>query len=181
MKKYTSTIQALVPQGTSISDFIQKQGMKFDERFGQVMSENVAITLTFSSSYDATEFYNEVKFNLKYKSLYTILTVEDDSCSLIVSGSETLFDYFGTREPNLLTVSRNLNIDFTVDFVQDKTGIVFTGQVINGELLGRHCLIEVSNILPELSLGGLRYIARDFEQFDALLTRVYCIDGQKLL
>lgn len=97
-----------------------------------------------------------------------------------MSGSETLFDYFGTREPNLLTVSRVLEIDFKIDYVQAMTSIVFTGEVVRGELLGRHCIIEFSDVLPELSLGGLRYIARDMDQFDALLTRVYCVEGEIL-
>lgn len=180
MKKQTSTLLALVPNGTSFQEFISHQGKRFDSRFGNIMSDEVEITLMFDTSSDAFEFYNEIRFTPKYQALYTIKTVSDNPCHLIVSGSETLFDYFGTREPNLLTASRVLEIDFKIDYVQAMTSIVFTGEVVRGELLGRHCIIEFSDVLPELSLGGLRYIARDMDQFDALLTRVYCVEGEVL-
>lgn len=181
MKKNTSTLQAMVPQGTSIQEFIKNQAQQFDRRFGSIMSGDVEVTLIFKSIEDAHEFYNEIRYNKIYHNLYTAKTDRFNPLQLHVTGSETLFDYFGTREPNLLTVSRVTGISFKVDYVQSMSGIVFTGEVIEGELLGRHCIIEVSDILPELALGGLRYIARDFDQFDALLTRLYTVNGQRIL
>lgn len=181
MKKNISTLQAMIPQGTSIHEFIRTQGKLFDQRFGSIMPEVVEITLIFDSLEDAHEFYNEIKYNSKYQSLYTIRTDRYNPHQLIVSGSATLYDYFGTREPNLLTVSRVFGISFKVDYVQPMSGIVFTGEVVEGELLGRQCIIEVSTVLPELALGGLRYIARDLDQFDSLLTRLYSVEGQRIL
>lgn len=181
MKKQTSTLAAMIPQGTSIHEFITSQGKLFDQRFGSIMPEVVAITLIFDSLQDAHEFYNEVRYSSKYQTLYTIKTDRYNPLQLHVSGSETLYDYFGTREPNLLTVSRVLGLSYKVEYVQPMSGIVFNGEVVQGELLGRQCIIEVSNIIPELALGGLRYIARDLDQFDALLTRLYAVEGQRIL
>ena len=90
----------------------------------------------------------------------------------MVSGQKTLFDYLGSREPNLLTLSRDLNIDFEVKFVQVYSGTAFNGNLVNGELLGRQCLVEVNELVPELSLGLLFQIGNDEQEFELLLTRI---------
>lgn len=181
MKKITSSIVELMPKNTSLQEFIARQARNFDNRFGAIMPKEVEIELEFECQDDAHEFYNEVRYNAKYAQMYTLKTNRHNPLKLWVSGSTTLFDYFGTREPNLLTVSRVLDIGFKIDYIQAMSGIVFTGEVVRGELLGRHCIIEVSDILPELALGGLRYIAKNMDEFDALLTRVYCVQGQRIV
>lgn len=75
MKKQTSTLLALVPNGTSLQEFITHQGKRFDSRFGNIMSDEVEITLIFDTSSDAFQFYNEIRFTPKYQALYTGVSI----------------------------------------------------------------------------------------------------------
>ncbi|QIK70534.1 hypothetical protein G7062_09555 [Erysipelothrix sp. HDW6C] len=168
-------------KGNDVASFIHNQNLRFSERFGLNYSDDVSVTLTFESDRDAIDFYNEVRFNEDYAQEYTVKTSPFHSKDLLLSGAQTLYDYFGSREPNLLTVSRDLNINFAIEFVQDYSGTTFTGAVRRGELLSRQCIIEVSDILPELSLGGLRQIGRNQREFDDLLTRCYIVKGATIL
>lgn len=167
-------------KGNNVSSFINDQALRFTERFGLAFEECVSVTLKFESSQDANDFYNELKFNSHYAKDYTVTTSNRGSYYLTVTGAETLYDYFGSTEPNLLTVSRDLGLNFEIYFTQTYTGTEFTGAVHRGELLSRQCIVEVSNIIPELTLGGLHQIARDEAEFNDLLTRCYLVEGQTI-
>lgn len=181
MTRGYSTFELMnIMKGKDIHSFINNLNDKFTERFGLSFDETVSVELTFSSGSEAFDFYNELKFNKTYNLDYTVKTNPYDSRKLTVDGAETLFDYFGSREPNLLTLSRNLNIGFSIEFVQKFTGTTFSGNVQNGELLSRQCVIEVNNIIPEFTLGGLVQIGRTHDEFDDLLTRCYVIKGQRI-
>lgn len=182
MKQQRFTIPELMARmkGTSVHHFIEDQHYRFTERFGLNYDETVKVKLIFEKQADASDFYNELRFNSAYSKQYTVKTDALDAKVLYVEGAETLFDYFGTREPNLLTLSRSLDLAYKIEFLQQYSAIIFTGEVCYGELLGRHCLIEVSEMLPELSLGGLHQIARTSEEFELLLTRVYLIKEEML-
>lgn len=183
MKKTKVSLDALLKKDTCVTlgHMVKKNQVKFESRFGFSMDLDVKVTLNFDHSRDAQTFYSEVKYNQKYADQYNVTTHPYDSSKVIVSGAETLFDYFGTREPNLLTLSREQGIDFKIDYLQEYSGIVFKGEVIQGELLGRHCLVEVSDILPEIAIAGLHYIARTHGEFDALLTRIFKVESVVIL
>ena len=183
MKKTILSFDALLEKEESLtlSHMFQQNDAKFQDRFGFKMDGNVKVTLEFEDTYDAQTFYTEIKHNPKYAQQYKVETHPYDICKLMVSGASTLYDYFGTREPNLLTLSRQNHIDFKIDYVQDFSNIVFTGEVIQGELLGRHCLVQVSDVLPELSLAGLKYIGRTRAEFDALLTRIFSVESVSIV
>lgn len=179
MKQGYSIYELMIKmKGNDITSFITNQNLKFSERFGLKFNETVQVTLTFESAYDAYAFYNELKFNRSYNLDFTVRTDPYDATKLKVDGAQTLFDYFGSREPNLLTLSRNLGVNFAIEFVQEYTGTKFVGNVQHGELLSRQCIIEISNILPELSLGGIIQIGRNQDEFDDLLTRCYIVKGK---
>lgn len=179
MKKTKISLDTLLERNACVTlgHMFKKNQDLFEARFGFALDLDVTVTLSFESVSDATDFYSEVKYVQKYSDQYKVQSHPYDSTKVYVSGASTLFDYFGTREPNLLTLSREQNINFKIDYVQDYTGIVFTGEVIQGELLGRHCLVEVSDILPEIALSGLNYIARTHSEFEALLTRIFKIES----
>lgn len=183
MKKTKLSFDAMLRQEDSLSlnHLFNQYDMKFEQRFGFKMPSDVNVTLEFESSFDAQLFYTEVRHNMKYAEQYTVTTHPYDVTKLRVGGAPTLFDYFGTREPNLLTLSRENNINFKIDYVQEYSNIVFTGEVIEGELLGRHCLVQVSDVLPELSLAGLQYIGRTRSEFETLLTRIFKVESVVLV
>lgn len=162
-----------------LKTFLLNYNKKFEERFGLSFNQEIEVKLEFSSFMDANDFYQEVRYNPAYHEFQVRTTDKDNE--LIVSGAPTLFDYFGTVEPNLLTVSRDLDIRFEIIFVQSYSATVFTGTVIGGELLSRQCIVQVSDVLPELSLAGLGQIAESVKDFDLLLTRIYTIKGVNLL
>lgn len=174
-KGYSIYELMLKMKGNDITTFIKDQNTQFLERFGCAFDETVAVTLEFATAHDAYAFYNELKFNRDYNQEYTVRTNAHDARKLVVDGAQALFDYFGSREPNLLTLSRNLKVDFTIEFVQKYTATTFTGSVRSGELLSRQCIIEVSALLPELTLGGIHQIGRNQDEFDDLLTRCYIV------
>lgn len=179
MKQGYSIYELMIKmKGNDITSFINNQNNRFTERFGCTFDETVKVTLVFETAYDAYAFYNDLKFNRTYNLDFKVRTDKEDSRKLHVDGAETLFDYFGSREPNLLTLSRNLNISFSIEFIQKYTGTKFIGNVQQGELLSRQCIIEISNILPELSLGGMIQIGRNQDEFDDLLTRCYIVEGK---
>lgn len=168
-------------KGQNINTFIDRQNVQFTERFGIEFEKSVSVILEFENSYDAQDFYHEVKFNRDYAFEYTVKSLPNDSSKLCVSGAPTLYDYFGSREPNLLTVSRDLGISFNIEFVQDYSGTRFTGSVNRGELLSRQCIIEMSTTIPELALGGLVQIGTTDQDFEDLLTRIYVADEMVIL
>lgn len=176
------TLQELMQEmkGNTITQFISDQHGRFQERFGMNYDETVSVTLKFQNEKDSIDFYNEIKYNTHYNKDYTVSTVISDPRQLVVMGAETLYDYFGSREPNLLTISRDYGIAFDIEFIQQFSGTVFTGSVNRGELLSRQCIIEVSNVLPELALGGLVQIGRNDRDFNDLLTRCYIVKGYNL-
>lgn len=175
----------------SIKEYLQAKEIKnldslfsnnkeqFKERFGMEFYQGIEVRLEFSNFMDANDFYQEIKYNPLYQDFKVFTT--DKSKELIVSGAPTLFDYFGTVEPNLLTASRDLDIRFDILFQQAYSATIFTGTVISGELLSRQCIVEVSEVLPELSLAGLGQIAQSIQEFDLLLTRIYSVEGVNLL
>lgn len=179
MKKTIVSLDTLLKKDTCVTlgHMFKKNNVKFENRFGFSMDLDVTVTLEFANAKEAVLFYSEVKYNQKYADQYQVQTHPYDSNKVMVSGAETLFDYFGTREPNLLTLSREQQIDFKIDYVQQYSNIVFTGEVVQGELLGRHCLVEVSDVLPEIAIAGLNYIARTHGEFEALLTRIFKVES----
>lgn len=167
-------------KGHDITTFIRDQHYQFTERFGLNYDEPVMVTLKFESQQDAHDFYNEIRMNPTYAQEYTVTSHPFHELSLCVTGQATLYDYFGSREPNLLTISRDLDLRFEIEFVQSYSKTTFTGSVNHGELLSRQCLIEVSDVLPELTLGGLVQIGRSEREFEDLLTRCYIVKGMSL-
>ena len=173
MKKSYSVKEYVAQEGhQSVERFIKKHSQIFEKRFSKQLNENIEIELRFSSSIEMMDFYNELKFNRVYSVLYTVREQSNKPLCLIVSGKKTLFEYLGSVEPNLLTIGRNLNIDFKVYFTQSYSGSSFKGSVVNGELLSRQCLVEVNQLLPELTLGLLSQIGKNAHEFDLLLTRI---------
>lgn len=164
---------------SNLTSFFKMHHQRFEERFGMAFDQDIQVRLEFANFMDASDFYQELRYNMAYHE-FKVTTTENPN-ALLVSGAQTLFDYFGTVEPNLLTVSRDLGIRFEIFYQQSYSAITFTGTVIAGELLSRQCIVEVSNVLPELSLAGLGQIARSEKDFDLLLTRIYPIKGVNLL
>ncbi len=179
MKKRMMSLDGFVDAvgSHSLVHLMSDYGLRFEKRFGFEMHDQVEVELLFENVYDAQDFYLEVKHNKDYASQYKVRTCMKDSKVIFVSGAKTLFDYFGTKEPNLLTISRNHECNFKINYVQQYSGTLFTGEVIQGELLGRHCLVEVSTLIPELSLAGLKFIASTRKEFESLLTRVSCVES----
>lgn len=170
-------------QAYDVSDldaFMDRFSFKFKERFGLEYYEEIEVKLIFKDSNDLNDFYNEIRFNRKYSD-YKVRTSTSQQSALYVRGEKTLFDYFGTYEPNLLTASRELKINFDIEFVQRYSGSIFTGSVMQGELLSRQCIIEMSELVPELSLAGLNQFASKEEEFELLLTRVFEVKGEVIL
>lgn len=183
MKKTKVSLDSLLQKDTCVTlgHMFRKNEIKFKERFGFDLDLDVKVTLEFDSYEDARIFYSEVKYSQKYYEQYNVQTHPYDTTKVIISGAETLFDYFGTREPNLLTLSREQGINFKIDYLQEFSNIIFTGEVIQGELLGRHCLVEVSDLLPEIAIAGMHYIARTHSEFEALLTRIFKVESVMLI
>lgn len=183
MKKTIIEIDVLLKEEDTLTlgHLFQGYDERFQARFGFKMSDHVEVTLEFEDHWDAQTFYTEIKHNPKYAQQYQVITHPYDVCKLMVSGAPTLFDYFGTREPNLLTLSRQNRIDFKIDFRQEFTNIVFTGEVVQGELLGRHCIVQVAQALPELTLAGMKYIGRSKAEFDSLLTRIFRVESDVIV
>lgn len=156
-----------------LEELLSRNELGFINKFGMVHTDKIEVRLIMESENKAHQVYNEVKYNPKYSSKYSVRTDSASTQSLYVSGSSTLFDYFGTKEPNILTLSRELGMIFKIEYQQEYSGIIFNGEVMYGELLARNTHIEVNMDLPELTLGGLRKIAHKIEEFDILLTRFY--------
>lgn len=165
----------------SVKEMLKTQKEKFVETFAQNPSSQIEIEICFEDNFEMNEFYNELKYNKRYSSLYTIRSHQYKNKCLVVSGKSSLFDYLGSNEPNLLTLSRNLDINFKVHYIQKYSSTEFKGEVICGELLSRHCLVEVSEVLPELSLGLLNQIGSNQEELDLLLTRIVTIPPTPIL
>lgn len=173
MKKSYSVKEFVSSYGSvGFDQFLKRQSDRFEQTFGKTISENIEIELIFLNNYEMTHAYQEFRFNRDFSKIYTVRYHQYKENTLVVSGQKTLFDYLGSREPNLLTLSRDLNIDFEVKFVQVYSGTAFNGNVVNGELLGRQCLVEVNELVPELSLGLLFQIGNDEQEFELLLTRI---------
>ena len=166
-------------KGQPLVPTLQKHKAQFEKRFGLVVDSEIEVELTFDSYRDATDFYQEVKYNPTY-AMYAVSTTDHVS-KLRLRGNGTLFDLFGSREPNILTISRNLEITLHVSYTQPYSGHVFTGDVVNGELLSRHLLIEVNAVVPELALGSLGQFASTEQEFETLLTRIYYAKAVSLL
>lgn len=177
----------------SIDEFVQKKykkdvslvldlfQKKFEKRFNTTVSADITLEVSFNDSLDMTQFYQELKYHRAFSGLYTVETHSHKELTLNVSGKKTLFDYLGSKEPNLLTISRTLNIDFKVRFRQAYSGTDFFGHIISGELLSRQCIVEVSPILPELSLGLLKQIGESAKELDLLLTRIIPVQTISIL
>ncbi|HZJ87251.1 MAG TPA: hypothetical protein VFC75_03410 [Erysipelothrix sp.] len=156
----------------SVGELLDVYEAKFSARFSNTMKTYIELEIKFENSYDETSFYQALSTDPMYTKLYTVKTHPIKNKTLIVSGKESLFDFLGSKEPNLLTLSRNLGIDFNVSFTQSYSSTSFTGSVINGELLSRQCIVEYNEVLPELSLGLLFQIGKTSEELDLLLTRI---------
>ncbi len=154
---------------------------KFEKRFNTSVEKHITLNISFEDSLDMTQFYQELRYHRAFKELYTVKTHPSKSLTLLVSGKETLFDYLGSKEPNLLTISRMLGIDFKVSFKQAYSGTDFEGTVISGELLSRQCIVEVSPLLPELSLGLLNQIGQSAQELELLLTRIIPVEAVSIL
>lgn len=155
----------------NLNQLINDQKQQFKARFKLEASNTLEVEIAFLDTYDTNAFYQEIKFNPAYQALYAVRYHNFKPNTLIVSGGTTLFDYFGSREPNLLTLSRDLKVQLKIEYIQPYTGVQFFGEVIYGELLSRHCIVEVSALIPELGLGCLHQIGSSIEEFDLLLTR----------
>lgn len=153
---------------------------RFEYKFDVEFAEEIEVKLIFEDEYSTQLFYNELRLNKLSYGHYQVRSTEDVN-SLYVSGARTLFDFFGHKEPNLLTASRDLGVSFDILYRQKYTGIEFTGTVIAGELLSRHCVVEYSDVLPELSLGGLHQIGGSPKEFELLLTRIYPVQERIIL
>lgn len=171
-KSYSVNEFAQTHYQQSIEEVLKYYKAAFEARFNQTPDAWIELEVNFETSAEAIAFYQEIKTNRRYQSLYTVQTNPFQHNTLIVSGKETLFDYLGSKEPNLLTLSRVLGIDFSVRFKQKYSSTQFEGQIVNGELLSRQCLVEYNQVLPELSLGLLSQIGKTSEEFDLLLTRI---------
>lgn len=179
MKNYSVVDYVNSVGGRDVESFMYNASKSFEKLFGSV-TNNIEIELVFECQRDAIDMYQEVKFNSRYRSLYTVRSSEN-GISLLVSGKDCLFDYIGSVEPNLLTLSRDLGISFKVNYRQEFSGTVFTGDVIGGELLSRQCIVSVSDVLPELSLGLLNKIGKDANELDLLLTRIIKVKAETIL
>lgn len=160
--------------------YLEKSRLQFEQKFNVQFERYIEVKLLFKEELDAQSFYNELKLNKTAYGHYDVRSA-DKVNTLYVSGAETLFEFFGDEEPNLLTASRDLDVDFEIEYRQKYTGIQFTATVIAGELLSRHCVVEYSDILPELSLGGLHQIGKNLNEFELLLTRIYPVKERVIL
>lgn len=162
-----------------VERFINKASKSFEKLFGKI-NNNIEIEIVFENERDAIDMHQEIKFNPRYARLYTVKTGNQRG-TLLISGKERLFDYIGSIEPNLLTLSRDCGVNFKVNYRQEFSGTVFSGDVIGGELLSRQCIVSVSDVLPELSLGMLNKIGKDENELDLLLTRIIKVKAQTIL
>ena len=165
---------------SNVTQFLKEQESAFKKRFGNVQ-EGIELELRFDSEAEAINAYQEIRFNRRYSNLYSVKSHAYDGKILLVSGKDSLFDYLGCDEPNLLTLSRSLNIDFKVLYRQPYSNTEFKGEVVSGELLARQCIVSVSDVLPELSLGQLSKVGRDETELDLLLTRIVKIPSKTIL
>lgn len=153
---------------------------RFQKRFENRLEEEVKVELIFTDYEAMFIAYNELRYNPDYNRQYKVST-DPHASRLYVYGAKTLFDYFGTREPNLLTLSRNNKLKFKVEYLQEYSGIIFNGEVHYGELLGRNCLIELSFALPELALAGIAKIGHNSDELNTLLTRIYLCESEVIV
>lgn len=165
----------------SVEKVLKAYKRQFERTFNQESGEFITLDITFSDSLDMTQFYQELKYNDIFNKLYSVRAHKTQDMTLQVTGKSTLFDYLGSKEPNLLTISRSLKIDFKVQFKQAYSGTDFFGHVVNGELLSRQCIVEVSDLLPELSLGLLSQIGETQNELDLLLTRIIFVPAVSIL
>lgn len=165
----------------NFEQFIETQASLFKKRFNIDILGNITLELSFNNEIEMAEFYQEIKFNKTYRELYTVESHPYLPLHLNVSGKNNLFDYLGSHEPNLLTLSRDLGIQFKVLYDQNYSETIFEGDVVGGELLARQCVINVNEYLPELSLGLLQQIGNTIEEFDLLLTRIVEVPTQIIL
>lgn len=172
MKSYSVVEYAQVTYNKDVDTVLNFYQRKFESKFNKDIKENITLDITFDNALDMTQFYQELKYHRAFIGLYTVTTHPTQDLTLLVSGKKTLFDYLGSKEPNLLTISRTLGIDFKVRFRQKYSGTDFKGHIIGGELLSRQCIVEVNNTLPELSLGLLKQIGESTKELDLLLTRI---------
>lgn len=163
-----------------LDKYLKISKRQFERKFGLQFPNEIEVKLSFEDEYSTQIFYNELRLNKLSYGHYRVRSAEEAHC-LYVSGARTLFEFFGHEEPNLLTASRDLSVDFDILYRQKFTGIEFTASVIAGELLSRHCVVEYSNVLPELSLGGLHKIADSAQEFELLLTRIYPVKERTIL
>lgn len=165
----------------SIHPFLMEQRHKFERTFGILVSQSIEIELILHTNTEMIDVYQELRFNPRFSKLYTVKHHPSQNLTLLVSGQDTLFDYLGSKEPNLLTLSRMLGVDFKVVFVQSFSNTSFKGEVVQGELLGRQCLVAVNNMVPELSLGLLNQIGSDEVELELLLTRIIPFQTETIL
>lgn len=171
-KSYSVKEFAKDKKDLSVQEMLNFYEQQFEKRFLMDVKKYIELEVSFESGLDETSFYQALKTDPIYQKLYTVKTHPLKSYTLIVSGRESLFDFLGSKEPNLLTLSRVLGIDFNVYFKQSFSSTQFKGSVIQGELLSRQCIVEVNQTLPELSLGLLSQIGQTSEELDLLLTRI---------
>lgn len=165
----------------AINPFLNEHRQKFERTFGVAVSASTEIELIVKNNEAMIDVYQELRFNPKFSKLYTVKHHPTQELTLLISGQKTLFDYLGSKEPNLLTLSRLLEIDFEVVYVQNYSNTSFKGEVVQGELLGRQCLVAVNNIVPELSLGLLNQIGSDEVELELLLTRIIPFQTETIL
>lgn len=181
--KNTYSVQELMESlnYSTLDELLKDQRRDFTKLFGFNPETPIELELKFQSMSEMIDAYNELKFTTKFNTLYKLHHHAYKDFTLVVSGQETLFDYLGSNEPNLLTLSRITGVDFDVYFEQSYTGTQFTGKVVNGELLARQCLVEVNDVIPALTLGLLNQIGKTTEEFDLLLTRIIPFKSNTIL
>lgn len=167
-------------QYDDLSELIRLQHGTFQKFFKTSMVLNEEVTLVFETKQDAINFYMDCHYGkqiLKNVGVYYDLLNENQ---LILRPVLNVIGLIDSRQPGLVEVSKNLSINFKLEYTQAFTNNTLSLYIHQGQILNPECHVYISDTLPYLSLGRLNKIIRNEYDFRRLNTTLHVVESESI-
>lgn len=167
-------------QYDDLSELIRLQHGTFQKFFKTSMVLNEEVTLVFETKQDAINFYMDCHYGkqiLKNVGVYYDLSNENQ---LILRPVLNVIGLIDSRQPGLVEVSKNLSINFKLEYTQAFTNNTLSLYIHQGQILNPECHVYISDTLPYLSLGRLNKIIRNEYDFRRLNTTLHVVESESI-
>lgn len=165
-------------QYEDLSELLSLHHAVFNKFFQAVEVLNEEVTLVFENRLDANNFYMECHYGnktLRGVGVYYDLTNENQ---LILRPVLNVISLIDSRQPGLVQISKNLNINFKLEYQQSFTNNTLSLYIHQGQILDPQCDIYISSTLPYLSLGRMNKLIRNEYDFIRLNTQIHLVESE---